>query len=184
MKYPSIRSAGLALCFSAALLAAVANVPRPSPPFSIQRVGAPPLTIESLRGKVVLLAFIDTNCSHCQDLTRSLVPISKEYGPRGVQIVECAFNAAAKTALPGFLEQLQPPFPVGYNNHAAVDAYLQRSVMDITPLFVPHVVFLDRNGVIRGDFAGESDFLIKPAENIRKELDKLLGATPTKGKKR
>jgi hypothetical protein len=179
-----MRSAGLVLCFSAAALAAVANIPRPSPPFSIQRVGAPPLALESLRGKVVLLAFIDTNCSHCQDLTRTLGPISNEYGPRGAQVVECAFNEAARAALPGFMKQFQPPFPVGYCDRASVDAYLQRSVMDITPLYVPHIVFLDRKGVIRADYAGESDFLVKPTENIRKELDKLLSATAAKGKKK
>jgi thiol-disulfide isomerase/thioredoxin len=180
MKYSGFGRFSLGLCLAVAAVAAVANAPRPSPPFAIQRVGAPPLSIESLRGKIVLLALIDTNCSHCQDLTRSLGPIAKEYESRGVQVVECAFNEAAQSALPGFIKEFQPPFPVGYSNRAAVDAYLQRSVMDIRPLYVPHLVFLDRNGVIRGDYAGESDFMVNAPENIRQELDKLLSAAPAK----
>ena len=56
-----------------------------------------------------------------------------------------------------------------------MDTYLQRTVIDTTPLWVPHLVFLDRGGVIRADIAGDSPFMSNPLANIRAELDKLLG---------
>ena len=148
--------------------------PRKSPPFSILRPGQAPLPVESFRGKVVVLAFISTTCPHCQELTRGLGPLSKEYAARGVQFLECALNPEAQAGVPGFIEQFQPPFPVGFSDRAAVDSYLQRTVIDTTPLWVPHLVFLDRGGVIRADIAGDSPFMRDPLANIRVELNKLL----------
>src|ERR1019366_3819092 len=170
-----MRIAILTLLFATAALAAdTAPPPRPSPPLTIERLGAPSVALSQYRGKVVALAFIFTTCSHCQDLTKTLEPLSREYALRGVQVLECAFNDDAKQTMPQFLQQLQPPFPVGFTNRAAAMAYLQRSVLDTRPLYVPHMVFLDRRGIIQADYLGESDFMKDPATNIRAQLEKLL----------
>jgi thiol-disulfide isomerase/thioredoxin len=164
------------LCAMSALTALAAEPPRPSPPLAIERLGAPTIQLSQYRGKVVALALIFTTCPHCQDLTRLLVSLSREYALRGVQVVECAFNDDAKQTMAGFLQQFQPPFPVGWTTHAAAMAYLQRTILDTRPLYVPHMVFLDRRGIIRADYPGESDFFKDQATNIRAELEKLLKA--------
>jgi thiol-disulfide isomerase/thioredoxin len=166
----------VSLCAASALTAIAADPPRPSPRLAIERLGAPALDINQYRGKVVALALISTTCSHCQDLTRLLVPLSREYALRGVQVLECAFNDDAQQTMAEFLQQFQPPFPVGWTNRAAVMSYLQRSILDARPLYVPHMVFLDRRGMIQADYPGESDFFKDPAANIRAELEKLLNA--------
>ncbi len=140
----------------------------------MQRTGAPQLSLSRYRGKVVALAFIQTTCPHCQDLTTILSPIARDYAPRGVQVLECAFNVNAAALVPEFIGRFRPAFPVGWADLAAVQAYLQYTIFDKRPLYVPHMVFLDRRGIIRGDFPGESDFFLKPDANIRAELDKLL----------
>jgi len=91
-------------------------------PFSILRPNAAPITLASYRqgGRAV---FISTSCPHCQEFTKALVPIANEYSPRGVQFLECAVNADALEAVPGFIRQFQPPFPVGYNTQTEVDDY-------------------------------------------------------------
>jgi thiol-disulfide isomerase/thioredoxin len=147
---------------------------RRSPPFSIQRLNAPSLALSQYKGKVVALAFISTTCPHCQALTTELTTIAREYGMRGVQILECAFNDDAVQTLPGFLDQFKPPFPAGWSNRAAVMSYLQYTIIDPRPLYVPHLVLIDRAGVIRGDYPGESPFFADAGKNIRTELDKLL----------
>ena len=162
------------LCAAPALTAMAADPARPSPPLTIERLGAPALDINQYRGKVVALVFISTTCPHCQDLTRVMGPLSREYALRGVQVLECAFNDDAKQTMAGFLQQLQPPFPVGWTDRGAVMGYLQRSILDTRPLYVPHMVFLDRRGMIRADYPGESDFFKDQATNIRAELEKLL----------
>ena len=162
------------LCAALALAGNTTEAPRLSPPLTIERLGAPGIELSQYRGKVVALAFISTTCPHCQDLTRLLVSLSREYALRGVQVLECAFNDDAKQTLPGFLQQFQPLFPVGWTSHAAVLAYLQRTILDTRPLYVPHMVFLDRRGIIQADYAGESDFFKDQPTNVRAELEKLL----------
>jgi thiol-disulfide isomerase/thioredoxin len=166
----------VSLCAAPVLTAIAADAPRLSPPLTIERLDASKVEIDQYRGKVVALAFISTTCPHCQDLTRLLVPLSREFALRGVQVLECAFNDDAKQTMAGFIQQLQPPFPVGWTNRAVVMSYLQRTILDTRPLYVPHMVFLDRRGMIQADYAGESDFFKDPATNIRAELEKLLKA--------
>lgn len=175
----------LLTCAAAAPDLAAAD--RPSPPFSVLRTGgSAPVPLASLRGKVVALAFIDTNCTHCQELTRTvLVPVAGEYGVRGVEVVECAFNDAAQAQVPVFIRNFEPPFTVGWNTRAAVLAFLQISMLDMRPLYVPHMVFIDRRGVIRAEYPGEDPFFKDAAKNVRAELDRLLKtpAAPAKRKR-
>ncbi|MEO8591928.1 MAG: TlpA disulfide reductase family protein [Candidatus Solibacter sp.] len=151
---------------------------RPSPAYTIQRLGAPAITLAQYRGKIVALAFIHTTCTHCQQLTTELNLLAKDYTPRGVQFLECAFNEDAASALPGFLQRYSPPFPVGYGTPASVMAYLQRTITDPRPMYVPQMVFLDRAGVIRAEFPGEDPFFQDAPANIRAQLDKMLKAAP------
>ena len=149
---------------------------RPSPSFTILRLNAPAVRLSQYRGKVVALAFIQTECPHCQQLTTELSQIAADYKDRGVQILECAFDADAAAAMPRFLERFKPPFPVGYSTAAAVMAYLQYTIIDPRPMTVPQMVFLDRAGVIRAQYPGESEFFRDPGASVRAQLEKLVGA--------
>src|SRR3982074_933971 len=100
-----------------ALAAGAADGVRPSPPFTILRAGGTPIQLSQYRGKIVVLAFIHTSCTHCQQFTTILNILAKEYTPRGVQFLECAFNGDAQVAMPEFLERFTPPYPVGYSSH-------------------------------------------------------------------
>jgi len=167
----------------AAFTAAGQPAAKPSPPLAINRPGSPAIQLTQYRGKIVLLAFIHTTCPHCQELTRELIPIAREYEARGVEVVECAFNLNADQLVAGFIQQFQPPFPVGWSDNNTVMGYLDRSILDTTPFYVPHLVFLDRRGTIQGDFAGESEFMRTPDASIRAELDRLLKAGSAAGSK-
>jgi peroxiredoxin len=156
------------------LCAAAGETSRRSPEFSMLRVGAQPISFSAYRGKILAIAFIDTQCPHCQELTKVLSRISHDYSARGVQILECAFNDQAKQTIPDFIEQFHPPFPVGYAYQPGVMSYLQYSILDPHPLYVPHMVFIDRRGIIRGDYAGEDNFFREPDARIRAQLNKLL----------
>lgn len=163
---------------------AASDVAHPAPPFTILRAEGPPIQLSQYRGKILALAFIHTTCPHCQALTSVLNPIAREYAPKGVQFLECAFNTAADQAVPQFIHQFQPPFPVGWSNDSAVRSFLQFSAMDPKMFYVPHMVFIDRKGMIRSDYPGESPFFQNPETSIRTELDKILKAeTPATRKK-
>lgn len=149
------------------------EVGKPSPAFTIEQLnGKPGMPLTQFKGKVVALALMDTECPHCQNLTGVLNAITKEYAGKPVQILGCFFNDAAPNTLPGFIQRFQPAFPVGYANRGPVTEYLSWSLLK--PLYVPHMVFLDRRGIVAADYPGESDFMRDPATNVRKELDELL----------
>ena len=110
----------------------------------------------AVAGKIVALAFIDTNCWHCQNLTGTLKVIARDYALRGV-VLECAFNDRAQYALAEFQQRFDPPFPVGWNTRAA-------------PV----------RGAIRADYSGEDVFSCDPDANTRAELNKLLHGAQAK----
>jgi thiol-disulfide isomerase/thioredoxin len=170
-----MRAASIALiCAALAAVPLAGQVPRPAPDFTVMLPGGKPLPLKSLHGKVVLLAFVFTTCSHCQHLTPELSALQSEFAGKGVQIVECAFNDGVNDqAAQEFATQFKAAFPVGYKDRASVLAFLRMSIL--SPLYVPHLVFIDRHGAIRNDVAGESDFMKDPVRNIRAELTKLTG---------
>ena len=148
------------------------------PPFSIVRTGSAPLKLSQYRGKVVALAFIYTTCPHCQHLTTTLNQVAQDYAARGVQVLECAFNDDGVATMAEFLKQFNPLFPVGFGARASVMPYLQYTISDPRPLYVPHMVFIDRAGMIRGDYPGEGPFFQDPDGNIRKELVRVPKGSP------
>lgn len=154
---------------------AKASPPRQAPDLSLLRPGADPLTLHQYRGNVVALAFISTACSHCQDFTRLINPIARKYAPRGVQFLECAVDDGAAMALKGFVARFQPPFPVGWTTPESMMYFLGVTPFgDPHAMFVPHLVLLDRAGLVRGDYEPGSDFYKDPAVSVPAALEKLL----------
>ena len=153
-----------------------ATVPRPSPEFAINTNSGKQILLSSYRGKVVALAFILTYCPHCQKTIGILSQMQKEYGPRGFQVLASATEEGAAMAVPGFIQRFHPPFPVGFNDRGQVIEYLQRSAG--IAMMMPQLVFIDRAGVIRGQFSGEEPFFAEGQQepNIRKEIEMLTKA--------
>jgi hypothetical protein len=158
-----------------------AETPRPSPELTIQRNGAP-LKLSQFRGKIIALAFTHLSCKYCQDLTRTLKVIQKDYEGRNVQVVECAFDAEASGTLGMFSNVLQPNFPVGYTTDAIVKKYLKWDDEKDGNLYVPYMVFIDSNFVIQGDYSGKDGFFTRPDPRIRAVLDQMVNTSAAKKK--
>lgn len=148
------------------------TVPRPAGEFAISTNNGSEILLSQYSGKVVLLMFMFTTCPHCQHTTQLLNPIAKEYAPRGVQMLAAAFNEGAGQLVAGFVSQFQPAFPVGYATREQVNEYLQHPAGK--PTYVPELIFIDRNRVIRGQFTGNDDFFKDQDKNVRAMLDTLL----------
>ena len=58
--------------------------------------------LSQYRGKVVLVAFLNTGCSHCQAFAKQLSLYQQEYGTKGVQVIEAVFDKEAKQGLEKF----------------------------------------------------------------------------------
>lgn len=162
----------IALSLLAAAAFSQQDVPRPAPDLTIQRVGQPDLKLRAYRGKVVILAFLNTGCSHCQHFAQQLAQYQKDYGPKGVQVLAVVFDREAKEQLANFREKYVKGFPVGYSDEATVFTWLGVPVDQGG--FVPIVAFVDRKGTIQGQYMGDDNFFQDPDVNMRHKLDRML----------
>jgi len=166
-----------------AAVARAAELPRPSPDFVVSLVGGQQIHVSQYKGKVCALAFILTTCPHCQKTVGFLSAMQNEYGPRGFQVLASAIESMAAMNVPDFVKRFQPPFPVGFNNQEVVQEYLQHSV--ILRLLMPQVVFIDRQGTIRAQYAGDDKFFADDQQkHLRDQIEALLKDAPAAHKKR
>ena len=151
-----------------------AVVPRPSPDFAINLGQGKQARISQYKGKTVVVAFILTYCSHCQMTIGVLSKMQKEYGPRGLQVLASATEDMAAAALPGFLRQFDPPFPVGINTTTEFVTYMQHPTM--LQLYMPGLVFIDKAGLIQAQYEGRDAFLEAASveKNIRAKLEEMM----------
>lgn len=168
-----------ALLLVAACLLAALEIPRKPPDFAISMNDGKQLLISQYKGKVVVLAFVLTTCPHCQRAVGFLTADQNEFGPRGLQVLACAVESHSDQAVPGFIRQFHPSFPVGFNlDQAKVLGYAQHPLTQIPHM--PIMLFLDREGIIRAQYEGDSAFLNMETmgQNIHKEIEDLLNAPP------
>jgi len=178
-----------ALAFATALSAqapaakATSSTPRPAGEFVIHMTDGSQKLLSSYKGKVILVAFMHTTCSHCQHTAGILAKVNNDYAAKGVQILGVAFDQGAQQGIPTFLKITGANFPVGFAPQDQVEKFTHAN----GDYYVPMLAFIDRTGVVRtqaisyGDPNPEVDkFLGEEAEaNIHKELDKLLKAPVT-----
>jgi peroxiredoxin len=170
------------ICLAAPL--AGATLPRLAPDFTINLTNGRQLQLSQYRGKVVVLAFILTTCSHCQRTTGYLNKLQAELGPRGLQVVESAIEENARGNVAGFVQQFQTQYPVGYNtNTVQVLDFLQHPTMMIPHM--PLLAFIDRQGVIRAQHEGNEEPFFGPEHEqyLRNQIELLLKERPDAGKK-
>jgi thiol-disulfide isomerase/thioredoxin len=148
------------------------EVPRPSGEFAMGNGHGAQYLLSHYSGKVVVLAFMYTTCPHCQHTTQILSGIQAEYADRGLQILGAFFNPNADQLLMDFIARFHPAFPVGFAERDQVNEFLHHPLGK--PTYVPEVVFIDRNRVIRAQYSGEVDFFKDQEKNIREMVDSLL----------
>jgi peroxiredoxin len=172
--YVSRRLLSFAVFLSvAASLSAVSPVPRKSPEFTILSPSGKRTLLSSLKGKVILLEFLWTNCPHCQRTSRTIAKLHQQLGPRGFQPLGVAIgNTVTDRMLTDFVTQVGATFPLGYSTSAAVDSYLGR--LPAERLMLPQIVVIDRDGVIRAQSAAMGDLKLEDESYLRALLENLL----------
>src|SRR4051794_5404778 len=140
------------LIAAAAMLAAGAQVPRPAPDLTVNLNGGKKLQLSAYKGKPVVVAFILTTCSHCQATTGLLSKLQGEFGPRGLQVVESAIEQGAEAFVPRFIQNFNPPFPVGFNDVSVAQDFAQHSPVKM--MLMPLILFIDLQGNIVAQYGG------------------------------
>lgn len=127
---------------------------RPAPEFAEidAWVNTDPLTIRSLRGKVVLIDFWTYTCINCVRTFGHLRALYARYAPFGLQIVgvhspEFAFEKELANVREAVARH-RLPYPVALDNRMATWREYRNH-------YWPHVYLIDAKGIIRDDVIGE-----------------------------
>ena len=159
---------------------AAVQAPRPAGEFVIHMTDGSQKLLSSYRGKVVVMAFMYTTCTHCQHTAGVLATINKEYADKGVQILGVAIDSGAQQGIPTFLKITGANFPVGF---ASTDQALKFLHAPAEGWYVPMLAFIDRNGMIRyenivtdTDDGSAGRFIQSQEVNIPNEINKYLKA--------
>lgn len=169
MRFPLAPVAALAL-LAPSLFAA--TVPRPAPELTFRLTSGQPAKLSQWRGKVILLEFLLTTCSHCQRTSQTMNKLQAEYAARGVQFLGVAINDENGSLAAAYVKEFGLTYPVGWAKHQVAVDFLQHPVM--VSMMMPQLVVIDRKGVIRAQYAGTDPFFEKEDEGIRKWIDSLL----------
>ena len=146
------------------------NVPRPAPNFQIAGHSGRSTNLSGYRGDVVHLAFVVTTCSHCQAASKEFEKLQSEFGDRGFQVVEAAFDDNGDVA--AYSKRLGLTFPVGRTTRAEVCSFL--GISQNTRLATPQVVLIDRTGMIRAQSAPEGTPMLTSGDVLRGLIDSML----------
>jgi peroxiredoxin len=138
-----------ALLMSAVLLQAAEAPPiqRHSPEFVIHFPDGSQSLLSSYRGKVVGLLFVYTTCIHCQHTSQLFSKLNTEFGARGFQPIDVAFNDMSNLFVKDFVKDNGVNYPVGFSAREPVLDFLKIPVIE--RFVVPQIVWIDRKGNIR-----------------------------------
>ncbi len=170
----------LLLSFILGSALAAPPVPRPASPLEIVDSSGKHL-LSSCKGKVVVVQFLLTTCSHCQAFSQMLNKFQLEYGPRGFQALGAAVNEATPEMAREYATNYAPAFPVGPMIRESVLTFMGMSIMD-RPGF-PQIAVIDRKGRIREQTSSD---MTQPQQlyndaYIRPLIEKLLAEVPVSG---
>ncbi len=155
----------LGICSAAAgvpsAFAADTLVNRKAPEFVRRDLNGSSVDLKSFRGKVVLLNFWATWCAPCQIEMPIFSAWQRQYGQQSFQVIGISMDddAAPVRSLIGKMK-LNYPIAMG-------DAKLGARYGGV--LGLPLTYLIDRNGVVRAQFQGETD-----VKTIEKQLNLML----------
>ena len=173
----------LSILLTAAMTLPGADIPRPAPAATYRTPTGATINLADYKGKVVALEFLITTCPACQRCSGLLQRMQQEYGPRGFQALGVATNDMAHMLVPDYVKQFGLTYPVGFAPRDKAHEFLQIPLMLI--MYVPQLVFIDREGVIRAQYGGQDKFFTNEEANMRSQIEALLsdGKRPAAKKK-
>jgi len=138
-----------------------------APTFTLTSITGETVSLESLKGKVVVLGLFHI----CEPCLMQGTNLQKVYeATRGKDVAVVGVNSAgnSKKAVTEFLTQ----FPVKVTYPYLIDPNKTTDKLYGGGRFIPNVYIIDRNGVIRWQRVGNMD--LAGAEVILQEVEKLL----------
>lgn len=136
-----------------------------APDFTLSDISGSPVSLSSLKGKVVLLEFWATWCPPCKEAIPELRTIHEKYKERGFVLLGVSVDKGAdsRTAVSSYVKRHSITYPVLLDDNNTNGSY---SVTSIPTSFI-----IDKTGKVVNRRIG---FIPGSADNISKEIEALL----------
>ncbi len=162
----------------AAITLSAADLPRKADPLAFRTHDAKSFSLAAQKGKVVVVMFFSTECSHCQQTAQLLGPIYEQYKAKGVEFCGVAINGSAPSNIGQFARAYSVEFPIGVGGKEIWSKFAHFPITENR--YVPHMMLIDKAGMVVEDHPGKDrQFWTNQAANIKSSLDRVLKRTPT-----
>lgn len=154
-----------------AAIAAAALLPRPAPDQLIPAISGPKINLHMYKGKVIALAIVSTSCAECLETAQLLERLQTEMGPRGLQSVVLVGDDNAKFVATPFMQRYHLTMPVGY---VTKDEIIKIANITNERPVAPILLFIDKQGTVRSQYFGDSEFFKNTETKMRAAINDLL----------
>ena len=121
---------------------------KPAPPFTLPALDGGTLSLDSMRGRVVLLDFWATFCAPCVAALPELQALHAEYGSRGLSVVGLTVDDRAPLVRKA-TKAANVTYPILSSTAAVWNAYKVNAL--------PALILVGRDGTIVRRYGGEAD---------------------------
>ena len=129
--------------------------------------------LQDYRGKVLLIDIMKSGCPHCMVLATTLERVKEKYGDK-VGILSVVLYPDKPEDVQKFIKTNKVTVPVVFDVGQMTISYFNARP-DRAHIEVPHLFIIDKNGMIRNDFAySEADHAVFEGPRLFQEIDKLL----------
>lgn len=155
---------------------------RRAPGFTLPDLKGQMYDLFDYRGKVVILVFMQTTCSHCAAFAPTLSQVEQKYGGK-VAVLAVVNPPDDQGKVSAYVSGHKVGHPVLFDCGQVAYSYVQQK----TSFELPLVFLIDARGMIRNEFAyGPLTHDIFEGKGLMPEIDRLLpaGAPPAPPKKK
>jgi len=167
---------------STMLLSTRAQAPPPlaagtaAPAFTTKTLAGQPLTLKSLRGKVVLIDVWATWCGPCRMATPMLQALHKKYVARGLQVVGISVDdTSSLDKVPAYKKAYNVTYTLSASptaNAKLAQAYKAEGI--------PSIYLIDQKGIVRWSQSGYDS--ANEEKDLSKMIEDLLGKSTVNDK--
>jgi peroxiredoxin len=130
--------------------------------------------LQDFAGKVVIVDIMSTRCPHCLLLSTTLEQVKARYGEE-VAILEVVLPPDNQDTVSKFVATNNVTIPVVCDMGQMTASYFKATPSTMNQVVVPHLFLIDKQGIIRNDFAyEESTRAVFEGAGLFTEIDKLL----------
>ncbi|MCC6344569.1 MAG: TlpA family protein disulfide reductase [Bryobacterales bacterium] len=172
----SVYSVLLGLCLMAPAFGSGALSNRRAPGFSLSDSSMTQHDPQDLRGKIVIVDFMKTDCPNCRKVGGILEQLKAKYAGR-VVVLSVVTLPDTIANVRKYISENGISSPVLFDCGQVTASYMKITPQNPTMRF-PHLFLLDKDGFIRNDFDhDEADNGTVSVKTLSAEIDKLLQGT-------